>query len=240
VPGPPPIDLSFDRATFSGSVPLFPLPRLVHLPGALLPLHVFEPRYRTMIRDARAGERLLGMALLRPGYEAGYDGNPAVEPHVCVGRIALEQALADGRWNLLLVGLRRARIVEEDWSRPYRVARVELLEDEDLDPAAQQVEARALAAFLRTVPPRLVKDSSRLAVALQLLEGDLPGPLPLGSLVDLSADVLTLGLADRLRLLETPGVPSRRALVEELMRARVAELESLRRDAPWPPRFGRN
>ena len=67
------MELHLDPTSFSGSVPLFPLPGTVLLPGGLLPLHVFEERYREMLRDALAGERLIGMAFLLPGYEQASD-----------------------------------------------------------------------------------------------------------------------------------------------------------------------
>src|SRR5207244_3679223 len=92
--------------------------------------HVFEPRYRQMMADALGDDRLLSMALLRPGWEQGYHERPAVHPMVCVGRITREERLADGRYNLLLQGLCRARILEELSSeRLYRIARVELCQD---------------------------------------------------------------------------------------------------------------
>src|SRR3954471_21363862 len=96
-----------------GVIRLFPLPNLVLFPGAMQPLHIFEPRYRQMTVDALAGDRLIGMALPRPGWENDYVGKPAIHPVVCVGRILAEQRLADGRFNILLRGLRRARVVEE-------------------------------------------------------------------------------------------------------------------------------
>lgn len=179
------MDLSFDVDAFSGHVPLFPLPGTVLLPGALLPLHLFEPRYRAMVVHALKGERLIAMALLRPGYEADYEGNPAIEEHVCIGRILLEEPLEDGRWNILLVGLRRARVLEEDRSRPFRVARVEVLEDAQLDDEVP--EAQALRALLEQVPRELVRDESRRELVVHLLgRSEAPGdPVGLGTLLDL-------------------------------------------------------
>src|SRR5687768_2370471 len=69
------------------AVPLFPLPNVVLFPRAVLPLHIFEERYKTMAADALAGDRLVAMALLRPGWEKSYYGRPAIEPVVCVGTI---------------------------------------------------------------------------------------------------------------------------------------------------------
>src|SRR3712207_569670 len=95
---------------FAGIARLFPLPNLVLFPSVIQPLHIFEPRYRQMTADALAGDRLLAIVLLRPGWEEEYEGRPAVYPVACLGHIAAHQRLEDGRSNLLLRGLRRIRI----------------------------------------------------------------------------------------------------------------------------------
>src|SRR5579884_3720517 len=98
---------------FSGTARLFPLPNLVLFPYAVQPLHVFEPRYRQMTRDALAGDRLIAVVLLQPGWDVDYEGRPPVHPVACVGRVLAENKLEDGRYNLLLRGLRRVRILDE-------------------------------------------------------------------------------------------------------------------------------
>jgi Lon protease-like protein len=135
-------ELSF-LSDFAGTARLFPLPNLVLFPDVMQPLHIFEPRYRQMTADALAGDRLIALALLRPGWEANYDGRPAIHPVACLGRIAAEQRLEDGRYNILLRGLKRIRLVEElsPQGKLYRTARVELLED---DPGPAEAVARAL------------------------------------------------------------------------------------------------
>lgn len=121
---------------FSGTVRLFPLPNVVLFPQVVQPLHIFEPRYRQLTVDALADDRLIAPVLLRPGWDADYDGRPAVQPVLCVGRIVAEQRLPDGRFNLLLRGVSRARIVEELPSdKLYRSARVELQAEGALPPA---------------------------------------------------------------------------------------------------------
>lgn len=105
-------------------IPLFPLPNVVHFPGAPLPLHVFEDRYREMVRDALAGSRLIGMVLLRAGWEEGYYEAPAVFDVGTAGEIVRADPLEDGRWNIVLKGVREFRIEDEDSSRSYRLARV--------------------------------------------------------------------------------------------------------------------
>jgi hypothetical protein len=229
------LDLGFDPASFSGRVPLFPLPGTVLLPGGVLPLHVFEPRYRAMVDDALRGERFIAMALLRPGYEQDYEGCPEIEPAVCVGRVALEQRLPDGRWNLVLLGLCRARVVEEDRTRAYRLASVDLLRDPPLAAEEEAAQARDLARRLAALPPRLVRDAARLATALELLPPDRPGELPLGLKLDLAADQFHLSPAERQRLLETAGVAARATLLLDLLGARAEEVRRLGLRPAWPP-----
>lgn len=112
-----------ESRTDLAAVPLFPLPNVVLLPRAVLPLHVFEERYKQMTADVlRSGHGLIAMALLRPGWERDYYQAPAIEPVVCVGRILSHERLADGRYNFLLQGAVRARVVRETRQQPYRVA----------------------------------------------------------------------------------------------------------------------
>src|SRR5881227_916572 len=117
-------------ANFSGSARLFPLPNLVLFPHVVQPLHVFEPRYRQMTADALAADRLIALALLKPGWEDAGAEPPAVCPVACLGRVVADQLLPDGRYNLLLRGLSRLRLLGEvPDDRPYRTARAELLTD---------------------------------------------------------------------------------------------------------------
>ena len=113
-------------------LPLFPLPNVVMFPGVFLPLHIFEPRYREMVADALRGDRLIGLTLLRPGWEADYQGRPPVFPIGCSGVITHVEHLPDGRYNIVLRGLERFRILQEDHERPYRRATVENLPEQAL------------------------------------------------------------------------------------------------------------
>src|ERR1700675_1270588 len=95
-------------------LPLFPLPTVVLFPNVFLPLHVFEPRYREMVAHALAGDRMIGMVLLRPGWERDYEGRPAVFAVGCSGVMTPCERLTDGRYNIVLRGVERFRILEED------------------------------------------------------------------------------------------------------------------------------
>jgi Lon protease-like protein len=127
-------------------VGLFPLPNVVLLPGAVLPLHIFEPRYRSLTADALAGSGEMAVALLRPGFEADYLGKAAIEPIVCVGQIVAHQKLEDGRYHLLLQGTTRARVVREVTEMPYRSAVLEAMAEAAGDGGVSAGERDALAA----------------------------------------------------------------------------------------------
>src|SRR5215212_6414723 len=101
------------------SLPLFPLPTVVLFPNVFLPLHIFEPRYRAMVSDALAGDRIIGMVLLKPGFESDYDGRPPIYQVGCAGVITHSEALPDGRFNIVLRGLEKFRITGEDRSKSY-------------------------------------------------------------------------------------------------------------------------
>ncbi len=126
---------AFDPSALS-SLPIFPLPNCVLLPGGLLPLHVFEPRYRELTRDCLAGNQLVGVARLRPGYEASYYGRPPVFERCGVGRIICSEELPDGRFALLLRGVARVEIARElSTERQYRLVEALELRDAEVDPS---------------------------------------------------------------------------------------------------------
>jgi Lon protease-like protein len=143
---------------FSGTVPVFPLPDVVFFPDAILPLHVFEPRYRAMVRDAAAGEKLIAVATLLPGWEKDYEGAPPFHPLATVGRIVELREREDGRFDLLLAGLERARLEEEFGDRPYRTARATTVPDEELheDSELEETIRRLLLTWQYTILLRQV------------------------------------------------------------------------------------
>jgi Lon protease-like protein len=127
------------------SLPIFPLPNCVLLPGGLLPLHVFEPRYRDLTRDCLAGHHLMAVARLRPGYETAYYGRPPVFERCGVGRIICSEELPDGRFALLLRGVARIEIARElPPNRPYRLVEAKMLPDASCDAADARHHHRRL------------------------------------------------------------------------------------------------
>jgi len=162
----------------SRRLPIFALPGVVLLPETLLPLHIFETRYRAMVRDALEGDRLIGMALLRPGWEQG-GADPEIFPMGGAGEVVESEALEDGRYNILLRGAFRYRIVEELGVDPYRQARVATVpslpfSDGDAERLARSAAIRLFDAVRREMelPPLPAEDLSpeRLAseIALRL------------------------------------------------------------------------
>ncbi len=134
--------------TALSSLPMFPLPNCVLLPGGLLPLHVFEPRYRELTRDCLAGHQLMGIARLRPGYESTYYGRPPVYERCGIGRIICSEELPDGRFALLLRGVGRAQIQRElPAERTYRLVEAQLLADATCDPGDARDHHHRLVAL---------------------------------------------------------------------------------------------
>jgi Lon protease-like protein len=177
---------------------IFPLPNAVLLPGGLLPLHVFEPRYRELTRDCLDGSRLMGVARLRSGYEASYHGRPAVHGHLGVGRIIASEELPDGRYHILLRGIARVRIDEElPATKAYREVRARLLTD----------DSSRRPAALASCHGQLVALCDRLAMTLdkggdQLRELVRSQATP-GACADLVTAALVTDADTRQLLLET-------------------------------------
>ncbi|HSG05763.1 MAG TPA: LON peptidase substrate-binding domain-containing protein [Nitrospiria bacterium] len=112
-------------------ISLFPLPTTVLFPETYLPLHIFEPRYRDMVQEALDGSRIIGMVLLKEGWEKDYYGRPLIHPLGCMGKIVQIQRLQDGRFNLVLSGMMKFRVAEEFSGKSYRKALVHPIPPEE-------------------------------------------------------------------------------------------------------------
>jgi Lon protease-like protein len=165
---------------------LFPLPDVVLFPHALLPLHIFEPRYRQMTADALASDRLVTMVQIRDDV----DGAPASEPVPivdvgCLGKIVQHELLPDGRYNLILLGLTRVRLGrEKPSSKLYRIAEAEILDDEESDYPRDLERGELVDLFRSLLEPRHRLDES----IAKLLDSNVP----LGVLCDIIAHALQL------------------------------------------------
>ena len=192
-------------------VPIFPLPDLALFPNTLLPLHIFEPRYRAMVTDSLARDRRLAIVGLKPGYDSEYAGRPPVHEVAGLGRIVKCERLATGRFNILLKGEVRVRIERE-------------LPSDTLYRLVQSVELRDAGAERDTVPPLLdaVKRACRRILeavrrATPEMEETLATAAAPGVLCDQVASAVIPSPAVRQALLEELDVERRlRRLLAEL------------------------
>jgi Lon protease-like protein len=118
------VPVNYDR------IPVFPLPETVMFPQLHVPLHVFEPRYRQLIKDVIAGDGIMALALLAPGWEEEYFGAPPLYKVAGVGVLERHERLPDGRFNILLRGVGRIEILDEHPVEEYRTIRARPLEDQ--------------------------------------------------------------------------------------------------------------
>ena len=184
-------------------LPIFPLPNVQLFPHALLPLHVFEPRYRDMVRDAMAGERLIAIAAFEPGFEAEYHGRPAVRPIVGVGAVVGHEPLGEGRANIVLRGVARARIERElPPDQAYRLVDASAVDDRVTDGFDDDGARDTLILLADQLALRLPSGGETLR-ELARSQPDL------GALVDVLSAALVTDPDDRQTLLETDDVGAR-------------------------------
>jgi Lon protease-like protein len=196
------------------AIPLFPLPNVVLFPSVFLPLHIFEARYRRMVDDSLSGDRIIGMVLLRPGWERDYEGRPPIYPIGCAGVITHADRLPDGRFNIVLRGMEKFRVAGEDASRAYRLGLVEPLDEPS--PEAFREEIRAERRRLESLlVPQAEGGQDR----------KVPSSMPDEDLVNALAQYLEFDPVEKQALLERDGLLERcRSLIELLeMKVLVAQ-----------------
>lgn len=198
-----------DRPAAGGlpeTIPIFPLPSATLFPNASHAFRIFEPRYRAMVADALKGDRIIGMVMLQPGYEADYEGRPPIVSIGCAGLITDYEELPDGQFNIVLGGLIKFRVTGEDDSRTYRLARVEAVPEvlDEKDTIALGTERRRLESLVLAL-------SGRLGI------GQSPAGVPDEQVVDELSQYLPIDPLSRQQLLEQDGALSRAlALIEML------------------------
>lgn len=222
----PPLDPEKVLRDFTGEVPVFPLPSLVLIPDVVAPLLIYEDRYRQMVAEALEGDRLVAMALLKPGWETQYAGSPPFHESVCVGSIVSHEKLADGRYKLLLYGLFRAQVVEETQAAPYRRVRVRVLPDE-VEGASGRDVAERLHRVLAMLPGRRGRVGRIRMVATQV-RGQGGGP---GRIADAAAEAADLEPEDRYRILAESDVLRRLDLLIQIL-----DRKARSGGEPLPPR----
>lgn len=211
------------------TVRLFPLSNVVLLPNGVLPLHIFEPRYRQMAEDALADDREFAMILPANAEE----DPPPLSDVGCLGRIREEARLADGRFNLLLEGFARIRVEEEiETDRLYRMAKVRIIEDER-SPGLASRRWLHRSEILRLLERMLPVEKPAAAQFLQYVTDQSPG-----AFADIVAHTVPLGADLKQLLLEE-------ANVDDRLEALAGALEEIVEDASatterFPPTFGRN
>ncbi len=196
--------------TLPPDIPIFPLPNVVLFPNVFLPLHIFERRYRNMVRDALDGDRIIGMVLLREG--AAEESAPQVYPIGCAGIITHAENLPDGRYNIVLRGVEKFRVRTEALRNAYRVASVDALPER----TAADERARLRAARQRVAArlDRRLRDVGS--------ESTVPREMADDHLVNALAQYLEFEPVEKQLLLERDGVLARCESLVDLLEMRVA------------------
>ena len=195
-------------APLPSTIPIFPLEVTMLFPGVSRPLHIFEPRYREMIADALKGDRIIGMATLKPGYEASYAGRPPVYDIGCAGLITEVEELPGGRFNIVLRGVIKFRIAGENDTRSYRLATVT-----ELPEVINEADGVALAKVRERLEVLITKGSTSTVS---------PGTTD-EELVNMVSQYLPMTYAQRQELLELPSVLLRAKTLVQLIESESKE-----------------
>jgi Lon protease-like protein len=205
----------------SETLPLFPLGTVL-FPGLLLPLHIFEDRYRQLVRDLEAGPepRRFGVVAIRHGRETGVDGIQALHEIGCTATLRQVQPLEDGRYDMVTVGTQRFRLASLDDSGPYLQGQVDLLTEETGDEAVAAQAMRAVREGFRAYLSALAERG-----VTQISAPELPGdPVTLSYLVAAS---MIIDLGDRQALLAEPDAVHRLAAERALLSRELTMLRAL-------------
>ncbi len=184
-------------------VPLFPLPNTVLFPKTPMPLFIFEEKYKTMVREVLAGSGEIVIALMREGLEFRQTGISAVHSIACLGKIESHEELEDGKYNIVVVGLRRVRLIRIVENSPYRLVEVEILEDMESSTDSGAITRR------QNHLSGLFSKFTELAAGVQPQAMELMPQLDFESLVNMVAMTLNLAIEQKQALLEIDA-PSQR------------------------------
>ena len=209
---------------FTGIVPVFPLSTVVFFPNTLLPLHIFEQRYKNMLSDSLTSEKIIAMALLKLGWDDNYYGNPEIFDVAGMGRIVSSETFDDGRSNIVLYGLKRIKIVEFTEDMPYRKARIEILSNRNGN------DETGLKEKLKNT----VSDwNDMLGTKYKEHRFDINMNLPLGNLTDVMASVIFTNIFEKQTFLEETDVENRAKMMIESIETRLqnAKITSTRIDS---------
>lgn len=202
--------------------PIFPLPNVVLFPKTLLPLHIFEPRYQAMARDALAGDGSLVIVLQKEGVEGEFKDNPPVNEIACLGRIESHDELEEGKFNIVLTGLRRVRIIRELAHTPYRMAEIEPMEEQVPDDLEEGVVTR------RNHLAGLFARFTELATPGRRRPGELVPQLDFEALVNLVASTLNMPIEEKQALLEMDDLTNRCDVLIPVLQGQIEVLRLVR------------
>ena len=206
-------------------LPIFPLSNVVLFPRVKTPLHLFEPRYRQLARDVLQGERRIGMVVVRPEHVAEMPGDPPIYPIGCAGVITESHRMPDGRYNIVLLGEHRVRVVgEEPRAEPrlYRIARVVRLEESYPDAERARV-ARLRAAITADIAVLVRRAQPERSHAL---DPELFGGVDDETFVNAVANAFAFPTEEKQALLEAENVPERYARLASSLSFQRLEIES--------------
>lgn len=221
---------------FTGKVRLFPLSNFVMFPHVVQPLHIFELRYREMVEEALETDQLIAMAHLQPGWEADDEARPPIFPMACIGRIVSHTRFDDGKLNILLLGLRRAKVENElPPTRPFREATVTLVED-----LYAGATSHARAALQRELLQCFRRFTPESPAAQEQFESLMNNRLPLGVLTDIISFTMKFEVSLKQRLLSDRNVERRARLLLDELRRRDGSLVERDDQRPFPPEFSTN
>lgn len=213
-------------------LPIFPLQQVVLFPRVRCPLHIFETRYRQMTLDALTSDERVGMVTIRPEHSADMAGDPPLFDVGCEGRIVQSERLPDGRYNIVLLGARRFRILDEPdrpEARLYRSARVEYLDDPL--PSSDTAQVGDLLERCLDLLARLLEE--QVPGARQQLRERLFCGEDQAAVVNTVCQLIDISPAEKQGLLEAHGVLGRSRALADLLDFRLAEHAG---GAPAPPR----
>jgi ATP-dependent Lon protease len=197
------------------ALPLFPLPQTVLFPGALLPLHVFEPRYRAMVKDILETHRALSVVLITDPRKLDEHGHPEIAHVAGAGVIVDHMELSGGRYNILVRGRARVRLRELPFVPPYRRAAAIVVESPPADVSQGELSA-------------LVSTATSFASLVHERDRTFDVPLPKNAapaqLADLCAQSLVLDARERQAILEMEDIQARVRRVTELLAVQTLTL----------------
>lgn len=203
----------------AGRLKVFPLPSAVLLPGGIMPLHIFEPRYKAMLKDAMESDGVFAMAQVVPGQEGQLASKPDLDPMLCVGVVSVHEHLEDGRSNLVLTGVCRARIVKElSQTKPYREVQAEVLPDAPYEGEEEAALRSAIFELMARVPNEV---GQRIAQVTTGARG--------GALADIVVGSLVADPERRFEVLSQLDVPSRLSAVTDDLMELISRIKPLKK-----------